>query len=331
MKKKSSLLLVLLTILTLFCAVPQVQAAVKLSKKTLVVTVGSKATLKVKGTTKKASWSTSNKKIATVTQKGVVTGLKAGTAKITAKIGTKKYTCAVTVSPKIKYTSYKDPSGYFTASIPSGWKVKVGIMGRENMPIDIISYGIRVYDPKNTDRCVYMCLNCVGLASESARENLLFYYKWYGDPTYKDLADSPIISDVSTKGFFTAVQSLMGMKSFSAKNLGKASTGGNILLGTATSKASGKKVKGLCSAFVTAGPATYVSAYSIVMERARSAEFASWQPILDHVLGSIKFTGKFQDDRKKQWETVMGTAAYMQANGDAMSEIIMKAWNKQMQ
>ena len=71
--------------------------AVKLntSKKTLVA--GSKYTLKVKGTSKKVKWSTSNKKVAKVSSKGKVTAVKKGTAYITAKVGSRKYVCKITV------------------------------------------------------------------------------------------------------------------------------------------------------------------------------------------------------------------------------------------
>ncbi len=329
MKKKTSILLMLCTVLALICVVPQAQAAVKLSKKTLVVTKGKTATLKVNGTKKKAVWSSSNKKIATVTQKGVVSGKKAGTAKITAKIGKKKYTCAVTVTPKVTYNTYKHK--YFTASIPKGWKVEIGLMGTNPLLVDLVSYGIRVYDPKNTDRCVYLCLNAVCVKSEAAHERQVLYYNW--GMGSKSLADAPVVSEAKTKTFFKAMESFYGMQSFSvSKNLGKAVSGGDILLANAKSKASGKKVQGIFTAYVS--PETtgdFVSIYSIVIERARSSEFAYYQPILDHVLSSIKFTKAFQDDRAAAWEDAMGTAAEAQANGDAISSMIMKAWNKQMQ
>ena len=78
------------------------KAKVKLNKKKLVLTVGKKAKLKVKATKKKVKWSSSKKKIATVTKKGVVKAKKKGTAKIVAKIGKKKYTCKVVVKAKKK-------------------------------------------------------------------------------------------------------------------------------------------------------------------------------------------------------------------------------------
>ena len=46
---------------------------------------------------KKVTWSSSNKKVAAVSKKGKVTAKKLGTAKITAKVNGKKYTCTVKV------------------------------------------------------------------------------------------------------------------------------------------------------------------------------------------------------------------------------------------
>ena len=54
-------------------------------------------TLKVTGTKKKVTWSSSKKSVATVSSKGKVTAKKKGTATITAKVGSKKYKCKITV------------------------------------------------------------------------------------------------------------------------------------------------------------------------------------------------------------------------------------------
>ena len=80
-------------------------ASVKLNKTKIVLVVGQTYNLKVSGTKKTPKWSSSNKKIVSVTKKGVVKGLKKGTATITAKIGKKKYKCKVTVeAPKLSST-----------------------------------------------------------------------------------------------------------------------------------------------------------------------------------------------------------------------------------
>lgn len=81
------------------------QAAVKINKKSLSIKVGKTYKLKVKGTKKKVKWSSSNKKVVTVSSKGVVKGKKAGKATVTAKVGKKKYKCKVKVTAVKKTTS----------------------------------------------------------------------------------------------------------------------------------------------------------------------------------------------------------------------------------
>ncbi len=78
--------------------------SITLSKKSATVKKGKtlklKATIKPKNATqKKITWSSSSKKVASVSSKGVVKGVKAGTAVITAKVkGTKlKASCKITV------------------------------------------------------------------------------------------------------------------------------------------------------------------------------------------------------------------------------------------
>jgi hypothetical protein len=76
----------------------------KLNRTTASITVGKTTTLSVKSKPRNATvkWSTGAKKIATVSNKGKVTGVGIGTAKITAKVKaakkTYKLTCAVTVN-----------------------------------------------------------------------------------------------------------------------------------------------------------------------------------------------------------------------------------------
>ncbi len=73
-------------------------AKVKISKKKATIIKGKTLQLKVKGTKKKAKWSSNKKSVATVSKKGKVTAKKAGKAVITAKIGKKKYKCNITVT-----------------------------------------------------------------------------------------------------------------------------------------------------------------------------------------------------------------------------------------
>lgn len=82
--------------------VTTVEAAgkVRINKKKVTIYTGKTVKLKIKGTTKRAKWISSNKKVATVNKKGQVKGKKAGKATITAKVGKKKYKCKVIVKKK---------------------------------------------------------------------------------------------------------------------------------------------------------------------------------------------------------------------------------------
>lgn len=87
-----------------------VDAAVKMEKTKVTCTAKERFSLKVKGTSRKATWTSSNKRIATVTKKGgnVVTK-RAGRVTITAKVGSKKVKCRVTVKKAA-------PKPYLTAT-----------------------------------------------------------------------------------------------------------------------------------------------------------------------------------------------------------------------
>lgn len=76
---------------------PVEASTIKLNKTSLTLNEGSTYSLKLSGTTKTIKWSTSNKAIATVSTKGTVKGIKAGTATITATVSSKKYNCKVTI------------------------------------------------------------------------------------------------------------------------------------------------------------------------------------------------------------------------------------------
>lgn len=75
-------------------------ASVKLNYKKLTLYKGQKKQLKIKGTKKKAKWSSNKKSVVSVDKKGKITAKKKGTAVITAKVGKKNYKCKVTVKVK---------------------------------------------------------------------------------------------------------------------------------------------------------------------------------------------------------------------------------------
>lgn len=103
-KTLKTFVLMLITILMLMSTMPVTASAasnVKLNKTKITLNVKKTYQLKISGTKKKVKWSSSNKKVATVSSKGKITAKKKGTAKINAKVGGKKYTCNVTVKQPV--------------------------------------------------------------------------------------------------------------------------------------------------------------------------------------------------------------------------------------
>lgn len=99
MKRRIVLILtVLITVGIMMFGSQKVEAAgaVKLNKSKIVLEIGSTYCLKVKNTTSKVKWSSGNKKVVKV-KNGCLTPVAVGTAKVTAKVNGKKYTCKVTV------------------------------------------------------------------------------------------------------------------------------------------------------------------------------------------------------------------------------------------
>ena len=98
----------------------EVKAAAKpvLSRNNATMIKGNSLTLKVKNNKKKVSWSSSNKKVVTVSSKGVVKAIGKGNANVTAKISGKKYVCKIKVeTPSISVKSlslYKNKTAKLT-------------------------------------------------------------------------------------------------------------------------------------------------------------------------------------------------------------------------
>ncbi len=136
--------------------------APKLNKKKLTLTVGQKVALKVKGTSKKAKWKSSNKNVASVSPKGVVKAKKAGAAKITARVGKKKLSCSVKVKSGVKVKK-----GNFFAS-----NTDLSVAVDESERIKITYDGKGSLDFKNSDYDVCSCEWGSGLGANVATLNV---------------------------------------------------------------------------------------------------------------------------------------------------------------
>lgn len=95
--KRTLPLLLIIIILLNSTASAEASSKIKINKTKATIYVGKSTTLKLTGTTDTVKWKTSNKKIATVSQKGKVKGIKKGKVTITATVNKKNYKCVVTV------------------------------------------------------------------------------------------------------------------------------------------------------------------------------------------------------------------------------------------
>ncbi len=240
---------------------------------------------------------------------------------------------------RVVFDSYRDPSGWFTARIPRGWKVRVGLKGTG--VIDLISYAITIYDPRRPERELYFCLNdACGVKSPQAHA---WYVRNYGPNNI--FSKMPVIQKMSTDGYFAAMGPLFGCKQFTVlERLGRSPLGGDVVVAECTSAATGRRVQGVYHA-VMSGMTQLVQAnpfdiragmldvgsvieYSILSETAPKEEFVDWQPVLDKCLASIVFTPAFHQQRREAWARIVGRGKYIMQTADAVRGMIMDSYNR---
>lgn len=122
MKKFLSSLIILVLCLSVLAPMSVSAAALKLNKTTLTIYEGETYQLKVIGATKAIKWTTSKMSVATVSSKGKVKAIAAGSAVITATTGGKKFECKVsveldkTISVTVTNMLYTDELSTFLSS-----------------------------------------------------------------------------------------------------------------------------------------------------------------------------------------------------------------------
>jgi len=97
MKKLLSQLMIILLCVSFISPAITYASTIKINKKSAVVIEGDYLYLKITGTKKKVTWTSSNEYVANVSKKGKVETVSEGVTTITAKVGKKKYKCKVVV------------------------------------------------------------------------------------------------------------------------------------------------------------------------------------------------------------------------------------------
>lgn len=181
MKRMQKMLILMASVLFVMVMVPTsteaASSTVKLDKKTLTMYAGGSTTLKMTGTAKKLTWSSSKKSVATVSAKGVVTAKKSGKAVITVKSGSKKATCKVTVKKRL---SAKQAVAKFNSQVKKIKNITLEVYAGSVKPANhflTIASGV---DTKVT----YIDMSAMDLPKMYYKGNKVYWYdasakKWY--------------------------------------------------------------------------------------------------------------------------------------------------------
>lgn len=180
-------------------------ATIAISPKKLTLEVGKTKVLKVTGTKVKATWKSSDAKIAAVSKTGLVTAKKAGKATITATVNKKAYTCSVTVkdvkvkNPLVDAAPFKAQgvtSGNVSYIFPSSWNKYEGSASG----LTQIFLSPETMTSSTDDQTPYILLYLADLAAPSDADTLAAYYKEFtADTIVSQFAQSGM--DVTVNNF----------------------------------------------------------------------------------------------------------------------------------
>lgn len=211
MQKKNKLLCYLLVFCTLaiLFTPSTVQAAVKLNKTSVKIARYHSCQLKVSGTKKKVTWKSSDKDIAEVSKTGKVTAKNEGTAKITATVNKKKYTCKVTVvnyDSKIVLAAYGYKAIQTAIPNPESLKVCEVRVGLNISNVEFAYFQCEYKDKQQKNQTVYVTVY-------TNKAETLEYYNvqnsFYEDNLimkFDRFAISPIDKTCSEEGSFEEVK-----------------------------------------------------------------------------------------------------------------------------
>lgn len=142
---------------------------VKLSKEILTMYAGGTETLKMTGTAKKVTWHSSEKSVATVTNKGVVTAKKTGKSVITVKWGSKKASWRVTVKKRLSAKqAVAKANSHIKKSKNITIKVYMGSVKSSNYMLTM-ALGIK-------SKVTYVDLSAMGMPKMYTKGNKVYWY-----------------------------------------------------------------------------------------------------------------------------------------------------------
>lgn len=154
-----------------------VNCKVYVDEKTISLAKGSKQTLSLIGTNKKITWSSSNKKIATVNSKGQISALKKGIVKVTASSGGHKYVFTVKVlNPVTARVDYINDTGIYN---------EVGIKFGNNTKKSIVYITLQIYQYDNRGKKLSSPYSSYYVNDTIAANSADVYEFWCNDDTKK--------------------------------------------------------------------------------------------------------------------------------------------------
>lgn len=191
---------------------------VKLNKTSLSLTIGNtanlSATVSPNGANKKVTWTSSNRSVATVSNTGKVTGIKAGTATITATTVDGGYTatCQVTVTSKMmsasvnfyNHTGKQIDELYFEENGNSDWGEEY--LATRNMRYWTSGKLIRVPLKLTSDASLDFYIRCSDGSAYEARGLSLAKVKAYGSKIMLTESEVTLVVDEAAATTVTFVQ-----------------------------------------------------------------------------------------------------------------------------